>query len=76
MCEKSGKIYPVAYLAPDIELKDMNQELFIHENDLEKQKMLGAGGFAAVFKARLDNVVKLFQFQNFKFHKNRNQAEK
>ena len=61
MCEKTGKIYPVSQLAPDIELKDMNQELFISEKDLEKQKMLGAGGFAAVFKDCLDNIVIFFQ---------------
>ena len=45
----------------------MNQELFISEKDLEKQKMLGAGGFAAVFKDRLDNVVRVFQCQKLPF---------
>ena len=49
-CPTTGQTYPVAFLAPDIELKDMNSELRIDEKDIEKQKMLGAGGFAAVFK--------------------------
>lgn len=48
MCPVSGKIHPVDHIAPDIELKDM-QNLFIDDKFIKTEKILGVGGFAAVY---------------------------
>ena len=54
MCPVSGKIHPVDHIAPDIELKDM-QNLFIDDKFIKTEKILGVGGFAAVYLGSYNN---------------------
>ena len=49
-CPITNDEYEVSLLAPDIELKDMDEKLFINFENIKTEKKLGVGGFAAVYK--------------------------